>query len=357
MREKRLFLILSYLLLFLAFYLFLKILLPFVASLFWAVIFVVAFYPVNRALKVLLRGRKGVSAGICTLMVVLLIVIPLLFLTTLLARELSQAYQYFENLIESGAFAKMIEELEDLKLIQRLLELLSNGNQPPQLEDALVILGQKITRFLASQTTLLVKKVSLGVVQFLVMLVAIFYLLRDGDLLLEKLKEVLPLEKGEKEELIRRIHEMIIASLYGNVLVAMVQGSLGGIGFWIVGLPSPILWGSVMALLSLLPVVGAYLVWIPASLWLFFGQGELWKALFLAGWGVLVVSTVDNFLRPIFISERVKVHPLLLFFAILGGIKAFGILGVVAAPVIVAFSLAIFDFYIKRPKPSQPGTE
>lgn len=290
-------------------------------------------------------------------MVVLLIVIPLVFLTTLLAGELSEAYQYFENLIESGALAKMIKELEDSKLIQRLLELFSTGNQPLQLEDALLILGQKITRFLASQTTLVVKKVSLGLVQFLVMIVAIFYLLRDGDLLLEKLKEVLPLEKEEKEELLRRIYEMIIASLYGNVLVAIVQGSLGGIGFWIVGLPSPILWGSVMVLLSLLPLVGAYLVWVPASLWLFFGQGELGKALFLAGWGVLVVSTVDNLLRPLFISERVKVHPLLLFFAILGGIKAFGILGVVAAPVIVAFSLAIFDFYIKRPKPSQPGTE
>jgi len=288
---------------------------------------------------------------------VLLIVIPLVFLTTLLAGELSEAYQYFENLIESGALAKMIKELEDSKLIQRLLELFSTGNQPLQLEDALLILGQKITRFLASQTTLVVKKVSLGLVQFLVMIVAIFYLLRDGDLLLEKLKEVLPLEKEEKEELLRRIYEMIIASLYGNVLVAIVQGSLGGIGFWIVGLPSPILWGSVMVLLSLLPLVGAYLVWVPASLWLFFGQGELGKALFLAGWGVLVVSTVDNLLRPLFISERVKVHPLLLFFAILGGIKAFGILGVVAAPVIVAFSLAIFDFYIKRPKPSQPGTE
>lgn len=357
MRERRLFLLLSYFLLFLAFYLFLKILLPFVSSLFWALIFAVAFYPVNRALKSLLRSRKGISAGICTLMAVLLIVIPLVFLTTLLVNEMSQAYQFFENLIESGAFADLLRELESSRLIQRLLELLSNGGQPLTLEDALSMVGQKLTHFLASQTTLLAKKVSLGLIQFLVMIVALFYLLRDGDLLLEKLKEVLPLEKEEKEELLRRIYEMIIASLYGNVLVAIAQGSLGGIGFWIVGLPSPLLWGSVMALLSLLPVVGAYLVWVPASLWLFLGQGELGKAIFLAGWGVLVVSTIDNILRPIFISERVKVHPLLLFFAILGGIKAFGILGVVAAPVIVAFSLAIFDFYLKRPKPSQPGTE
>jgi len=357
LKEKRFFLLLSYLLLFLAFYLFLKIILPFVASLFWAVIFVVAFYPVNQVLKVLLRGKKGISAGICTLMVVLLIVIPLIYLTALLAKELTHAYQYFENLIESGAFENIMEKLERSKLVQRILQLFSNGNQPLNLEDALLLMGQKLSRFFASQTTLLLKKVSLGVIQFLVMIVAIFYLLRDGDILLEKLKEVLPLEKEEKEELLRRIHEMIIASLYGNVLVAMVQGGFGGIGFWIVGLPSPILWGSVMALFSLLPLVGAYLVWVPASLWLFFGQGELGKALFLAGWGVLVVSIIDNLLRPIFISERVKVHPLLLFFAILGGIKAFGILGVVAAPLIVAFSLAIFDFYLKRPKPSQPGTE
>jgi len=112
-----------------------------------------------------------------------------------------------------------------------------------------------------------------------------------------------------------------------------------------------------MAALSLLPIVGAYLVWVPAVLWLFFAQGEVTKALFLLGWGLLIVSTVDNLLRPIFIGERTKVHPLLLFFAILGGIKAFGLLGIVAAPVIVAFALAMLDFYTKPRPPSQPGTE
>ncbi len=349
--------VLFFLLLFLAFYLLFKITVPFLSALFWAVVFVVAFHPVNNLLRRVFGQRRSIAASLCTLAVILLIIVPLAFLVKVLGKELSDAYKALEEAISQGHLERLLDRLEQMGIVQRIVGLLSEGPEKPDLEEVLLRQARQASLLLASQSAVLLRKLSSALLQFLIMAVALFYLFRDGDLLIERLKALLPLSREEGEELLNRVHRMILATLYGGVLVAMIQGGLGGVGFWIVGLPSPVLWGLVMAALSLLPIVGAYLVWVPAVLWLFFAQGEVTKALFLLGWGLLIVSTVDNLLRPIFIGERTKVHPLLLFFAILGGIKAFGLLGIVAAPVIVAFALAMLDFYTKPRPPSQPGTE
>lgn len=274
-----------------------------------------------------------------------------------LLAELSDAYMALEEMLSHGKLEKWLEKLEEIPLVKRLFPILNPEGPSMDLKGFLLHQVQKGTELLSGQVVALFKRLSSAVFQLLIAFVALFYLFRDGDIILERLKSLLPLRREEAEELLERVHKMIISTLYGGVLVALVQGGLGGLGFFIVGLPSPIFWGMVMALLSLLPIVGAYLVWVPAALWLFFGKGETWRALFLFGWGLGVVSTVDNILRPLFIGTRTKVHPLLLFFAILGGIKAFGIIGIVAAPVIVAFALAMLDFYTRPKPPSQPGTE
>lgn len=344
-------------LLFIALYLLFKITSPFLSALFWAAVFVVAFYPVNHLLRRVFGRHRGLAAGLCTLAVILLILIPFYFLLKVLGRELLDAYNLLERSIQEGKLQILLERLEGSRPVQRLLQLMYGESESVKLEDLLLEGGRRLSLFLAGQSTTVLKKFSSALLQFLVMAVALFYLFRDGDMLVERLKGFLPLSEGEGKELLERVHRMIIATLYGGVLVAVAQGGLGGVGFWMVGLPSPVFWGVVMAILSLLPIVGAYLVWGPAVLWLFFVKGETFKALLLLGWGLFVVSTVDNLLRPIFIGGKTKVHPLLLFFAILGGIKAFGVLGVVAAPVIVAFALAMLDFYTRPRPPSQPGTE
>lgn len=348
--------VLFFALLLVAFYLLFKITAPFLSALFWAAVFVVAFHPVNALLRRAFRQHKGVAAGICTLAVILLILVPLYFLVKVLGGELLDAYRALERALQEGKLELFIDRLEGSELLQRVLQLLY-GKAEVDLQSLLLDWARRLSLFLAGQSAAVLKRFSSALLQFVVMAVALFYLFRDGDLLVERLKGLLPLSEGEGDELLERIHRMIIATLYGGVLVALVQGGLGGLGFWMVGLPSPVFWGLVMAALSLLPIVGAYLVWVPAVLWLFFVQGETVRALVLLGWGLLIVSTVDNLLRPIFIGGRTKVHPLLLFFAILGGIKAFGLLGIVAAPVIVAFALAMLDFYTRPKPPSQPGTE
>lgn len=348
--------VLFYLLLFFAFYLLFRITVPFISALFWAAVFAVAFHPVNALLRNTLK-YKSLSAFLCTLLVIAVVVLPIWVMGKALIGELSDAYRTLEEMLSHGKLEQWLDKLEEMPFVRRIFSLLNPEGHWVDLKGFLLHQVQRGAELLSGQVIGLFKKLSSMIFQLLIAFVAVFYLFRDGDLILERLKGLLPLEREEAEELLERVHKMIISTLYGGVLVAIVQGGLGGLGFLIVGLPSPIFWGMVMALLSLLPIVGAYLVWVPAAFWLFFGKGETWRALFLFGWGLGVVSTIDNILRPLFIGTRTKVHPLLLFFAILGGIKAFGIIGIVAAPVIVAFALAMLDFYTRPKPPSHPGTE
>jgi predicted PurR-regulated permease PerM len=141
-----------------------------------------------------------------------------------------------------------------------------------------------------------------------------------------------------------RSRDIISSSIYGGVLVALVQGALGGVAFWLLGLPAPILWGFVMFLFSILPVVGSPLIWIPAVVYLFI-SGAYIKALLLLVWGALIIGSVDNILKPIIISGKTAMHPLLLLFSILGAIKVFGFIGVIAGPLILSLALSIIEIY------------
>ena len=161
---------------------------------------------------------------------------------------------------------------------------------------------------------------------------------------MEKIKTLIPFAAKERENILKRMVDMIHATIYGGIVVALVQGGLGGLGFLIVGLPSPLFWGMVMAFFAFFPIIGAFLVWVPAVVILFV-QGAYLKAVILSVWGTIVVSLSDNFLRPILISGTTQVHTLLLFFGILGGLKVFGFLGFIAGPLIITICLAIIDIY------------
>jgi len=139
---------------------------------------------------------------------------------------------------------------------------------------------------------------------------------------------------------------MVIATIYGGILIAAIQGVLGGLSFWILGISSPVFWGTAMALLSFIPLGGTAFIWAPASL-LFFIQGAFLKGLVLLGIGVFVISMVDNFLRPLFVGVRTNIHPLLLLFAVLGGIQVFGMIGLVAGPLIASLCITLIGIYIQ----------
>lgn len=209
---------------------------------------------------------------------------------------------------------------------------------------------QQISAFLLNQTSNLLESISTFIVGFFFTLLSLYYLFKDGDHLLKRLKEIVPLPAKESELIIQRFKEMVSATIYGGILIAIIQGILGGLSFWILGLASPIFWGTAMAFLSLIPMGGTALIWGPAAIFLFI-QGAFLKGIILLGLGILLIGMVDNFLRPLFVSTRTNIHPLLLFFSVLGGIQAFGMIGLVAGPLIMTLSLTLIGIYIQGIKP------
>jgi predicted PurR-regulated permease PerM len=179
------------------------------------------------------------------------------------------------------------------------------------------------------------------------MIVVLFYFLRDQESILANLRSLVPLSQDETDRLFSRITETIRISLYGKVVVAAIQGCLGGLIFWWLGLPAPAFWGFIMALLSVLPVLGAFVIWVPAAAALAL-EGDWVRALVLIGWGILIVHPVDNFLGPVLVGTRLRLHTLLIFFSVIGGLAAFGASGIVLGPVTIAIAVSLFDMRQRR---------
>jgi predicted PurR-regulated permease PerM len=191
-----------------------------------------------------------------------------------------------------------------------------------------------------------------AVVQIFFIIFTMYYLFRDGDRIVNALPDVLPLERTQSEEIFARTRDVIGASIYGVLVIAVIQGTLGGLMFWILGLPSAIVWAVVMTFLSMIPMAGSFLVWVPAAIYLA-ATGHWAKAIILVAWGMLVIGTVDNLLRPKLVGEKTRLHELFIFFSVLGGLHVFGVLGIVLGPVILAITLALLDVFRRVDRPGE----
>jgi predicted PurR-regulated permease PerM len=180
------------------------------------------------------------------------------------------------------------------------------------------------------------------VVEIFFVIFTMYYLFRDGERMREAVHGLMPLDDRRAHEIIDRTQEVISASVYGVLVIALIQGTLGGLAFWALGLPSPLLWGVVMVFLSMIPMAGAFVVWVPAAIYLV-ATGHWGKAIMLTVWGALVIGSVDNFLRPKLVGEKTRLHELLIFFSVLGGLQVFGVIGLVLGPVVVAITIALLD--------------
>jgi predicted PurR-regulated permease PerM len=179
---------------------------------------------------------------------------------------------------------------------------------------------------------------------FLIMLLTMFYLFKDGSRIYQEIKELSPLPDEYEDMLVNQFRDVSFATLYGSVMTALSQGAAGGILFAALGVPGALLWGAVMAFLSFIPVVGAFLVWMPAGAYLLL-EGETTKGIIMWVLGAVVVSSIDNLLKPIFIKGKADMHAMLVFFSVFGGMKVFGFLGLVVGPLIVALFLTFMNLY------------
>jgi predicted PurR-regulated permease PerM len=352
MKREHIFLIFILFLTFLSIYLLYQILSPFLSSIVWAILLAMVFYPLFQKLQRLLKKREVPSALIMTLLVLVVIVLPFTLLLASLASEVVDLYHQVEEMIKTGQVQAYFEKVKEIPILKWILARLGQHIDFSQADPLPLLLKNlnQISTFIFNQTTLLLKGFSTFIAGFFFTLLSLYYLFKDGSHLFGRLKEIAPLPSKEKDLLIQRFKDMIYATIYGGILIAMIQGVLGGLSFWVLGLPSPIFWGTAMALLSFIPIGGTALIWAPAGIILLIG-GAVLKGFILLGLGVFVISMVDNLLRPSFISTRTNVHPLLLFFAVLGGVQAFGLIGLVAGPLIATLFLTLIEIYIQGIKP------
>jgi len=312
---------------------------PFLSPIFLAVMIAIVFHPVHARIQVRVRGRNT-AALISTFLVLLVVVGPAVGLGIVVSQEIRGLYQLLnERSAQQGGWNPYVTHA-----IERLLGWMGQyiNLSALDLRGALMRWLEQISRFLLSWGTQVVSNIISFFVEAVVAFFTLFFLFREGGTMRERTAAILPLRTGQVERLFTGISDSIVANVYGCLAVGIAQGTLVSLAFWVLGLPSPVLWGVVTALFSLIPIIGSAAVWVPAVIILVV-SGHWWKGLILLSWGAVVVGQVDSFVRPYVISERAKLHTLLVFFALLGGVKAFGGMGLFIGPVVLSVTLVVLE--------------
>jgi predicted PurR-regulated permease PerM len=309
---------------------------PFLAPLGWAAVFGVLFHSLNKRFQK--KWGSTLSALFITLGVTVILIGPVLLLSTLFVREGIAAARDIQTAVVGGQYG-WIGRAWDW-IASRLAAQGVDVDLPGLLRQGAASAGQ----YMATGLSAVVKDIVLLLFELFVMLFALFYFLRDGDSILNRFRHFLPFEEKMNERMLVEARELIFASVTTSLVIALVQGFICGTGFAIVGLDSPIFWGAVMGFLSLLPVVGAWPIWITGTIWLF-STGHAGRAVLLALICGVLGGVIDNILRPALVGGRASLNGLLVFISVLGGIAVFGMLGVILGPIVVATTVGILDVY------------
>jgi len=346
--QKRIELLLFYGAVLLIFYLAYRVFEPFLEPLGWAAVLVICLYPVHE--RFLRRFGPVRAAVLSTLCVTFLMIGPALTLAGGLVRQARSAVHHLESGDVSGQVPPSAHSV---------LDWLVSHNVPGVQADPVEMVrdaAAKLANRFADRAGDALKNVLTVAMKLLVLLVALFFLFRDGPSLVARTRNILPFDDAHRNRIIFQTRDLIFASVTASLIIGCMQGILGSLAFYVVGLPSPLFWGAVMALLALLPLIGAWLVWGPAVLWLG-SQGQYGKAALLVFVCAGVAGGLEHFVRPILLSGKAEMNALLILLSVLGGITVFGFLGFVLGPVVVAIASTILEVYTAKPvKPeTAPG--
>ena len=314
---------------------------PFYGAVFWATVLAILFKPMFRRLSLGGRARRTPAAILTTLVILLLVILPSAMVTGMLVQEGVSVYQR----VQSGEldFARYLRQILGILpdwAIQWLDEagLTNFAGVQERLSQGLT----KSVQFVATQAFAVGTNTLEFVASFFIMLYLLFFFLRDGDWLAARIRAALPLQQSIQHDLFTKFAAVVRATVKGNLVVAIVQGALGGMIFWILGINAPVFWGVVMAFLSLLPAVGTALVWLPVAIY-FLVTGSILQGVVLIAYGVLVIGLVDNVLRPILVGKDTKMPDYIVLLSTLGGLAIFGIHGFIIGPLIAAMFIAVWD--------------
>ncbi len=316
---------------------------PFLTSLLVAAVLATLFYRQYQFFLRVSGGRRAVSASGILFLVAFLVIIPILILATIVVGEATNVLSAFSSGNHSvGEIVRTVQA--KLSSFPYIKEALSSQNI--RFVDMLGNVSSGSAVLISFLQALYGSVVGL-VLWIFALFFALFYFLVDGERVLNFLKRMSPLSDRDDEDLMHDFASMSRAVVKGSLAVALLQGIVGGISVAVAGVSSPAIWGAVMGLFSLIPAVGSGIVWFPMGLWLLF-SGAVWQGVFLLIFGVGIVSTIDNVLRPKFVGRDTQIHPLLVFFSTLGGIALFGIVGFLIGPIIVSFFLALVRIYARE---------
>lgn len=335
--------LLSYGALLLLLYLVYLIFRPFFAPLLWSAVLAIFFYPLYE--RLLRNVSPNRAALLSTLAVTFLLIVPSLFVLYYTARQGVDATARIQAaLLARGNGGELsIMATADVWARNHLPESLQSINIEDRLQEGV----ERFGTFVASSIGALLKNLLNFFVALFLMIFTLFFMLRDGDSVVRALRHLLPFDPEIQNDMMKESRELIFASVAVALIIAVIQGVLGGVAFRITGLPTAIFWGVVIAFCSLIPVVGSALVWLPASLWLLF-SGHWGKAIVVLAICGGISSIADNIVRPLLLSNRTRLNDLLLFIGVIGGLEAFGLLGLVAGPTIVAAAMGVFRVYMDR---------
>lgn len=313
---------------------------PFLTPLVWAAVLSIVFYPLYAFLIRYLRW-KSISAAVTLAIILLIIIGPVSYLSVLLVSEI----QHLATIIDKGEPASLQKVLENPNVVwvmDRVKVIFGIEGKD---------IGAIVSDNLSAMVKQLVGQITKGVrnvvsvfLNFVFMAFSIFFFLRDGPGFIKRLRDYLPFSEEQKDRLEFQVKGMVVSVIFGGVVVAVVQGLMGGTAFHFLGIKTPVIWGTAIAIMSFVPVLGTFSIWGPATVYLFL-KGAIAKSFILLIVGTFGISMVDNILKPVIIGERTKMPTLVIFFSVLGGIKVFGPIGIIMGPLVVVLFISVFEIF------------
>jgi predicted PurR-regulated permease PerM len=330
------------------------ILLPFYGAVFWGTVLAILFAPFYRRLLARMHQRPNMAALTTLLLCLLIVVLPLTLITMAMLQEGLMVYEKIRSgQINFGTYFQQIVAALPQWLVRVLdrLDLLDINSLQQRLSTGAV----QASQYVATQAINITQNTFDFVINFGIMLYLLFFLLRDGARLAARIRDAIPMSAGHKRHLFKKFTTVIRATVKGNVAVAAAQGALGGLIFWFLGIQGALLWAVLMGFLSLLPAVGAAVVWLPVAIY-FLVTGAIWQGVTLIAFGVLVIGLVDNVLRPILVGKDTQMPDYVVLISTLGGMALFGLNGFVIGPAVAALFIACWDLFSSTPEVHPPAS-
>lgn len=310
---------------------------PFIIPILSALILAYIFYPIYNKINQLTK-KETISALITTLLILLVISLPLIFVANTFAKQSHTIYLLAKQNVAGGFICP-----PESAICDKISEMISL----PQIQVFLLNALGEATNFILSYTATFILKIPKFIIGFFIMLFTIFYAFKDGKKFINNLFKWIPLKEKNKEHLRKRIDEVTAALIYGIMIIAIIQGLVAMVGFYIFNVPSPLFWGIIMILLSVIPFTGSWLVWFPAAMIKMVG-GDFNNGVGLLLYGLLIVSTIDNIIRPKIVGSRAKIHPLTVLIGVVGGMFLFGIIGIILGPLLLEIFLVFLSIYREK---------